>query len=114
MADNVIYINFEEGMKRMMNNAKFYAKMLTKFKDDTNLGILEESLTTGDLEKAQVAAHTLKGVVSNLSLTELYKQTLEMETQIKAGDVKPDQLAIVKDVYTKTITEVEKVIAENG
>ena len=114
MADGVIYINFEEGMKRMMNNAKFYAKMLTKFKDDTNLITLEEALAAGDMEKAQVAAHTLKGVVSNLSLIELYKQTLEMETQIKARDVNPQQLPILKNVYTETITEVEKVIAQHG
>ena len=114
MADGVIYINFEEGMKRMMNNAKFYAKMLTKFKDDTNLIILEESLVSDDMEKAQVAAHTLKGVVSNLSLTELYKQTLEMENQLKARNVNPEQLPLLKNVYSLTMTEVEEVIAKNG
>ena len=114
MADGVIYINFEEGMKRMMNNAKFYAKMLTKFKDDTNLVILEEALVAGDMEKAQVAAHTLKGVVSNLSLTELYKQTLEMENQLKAKDVNPEQLPLLKNVYSQTMVKVEEVIAQNG
>ena len=114
MAEGIVYINFEEGMKRMMNNAKFYAKMLVKFKDDTNLSILEETLAAGEMEKAQIAAHTLKGVVSNLSLTELYKQTLEIENQLKARDVKPEQLPLLKDVYIKTLEAVEKVIAEHG
>jgi HPt (histidine-containing phosphotransfer) domain-containing protein len=114
MADNVVYIDFEEGLKRMMNNAKFYAKMLTKFKEDTNLASLEEALAAGDMEKAHVAAHTLKGVVSNLSLTELYKQIMELETQIKAKDVNPRQMPILKDVYSQTLTEVDKVIAQNG
>jgi HPt (histidine-containing phosphotransfer) domain-containing protein len=114
MADNVIYVNYEEGLKRMMNNAGFYAKMLTKFISDTNLNNLDDALAAGDMEKAKIAAHTLKGVVSNLSLTELYKQTLEIETQIKSGNIDPQQITVVKNVYTKTITEVEKVIAQNG
>jgi HPt (histidine-containing phosphotransfer) domain-containing protein len=114
MADDLIYINYEEGLKRMMNNAGFYAKMLTKFKDDNNLNNLDEAMTAGDMEKAKIAVHTLKGVVSNLSLTELHKQTMEMETQIKTNNVNPQQITVLKDIYSKTITEVDKVIAQNG
>lgn len=114
MADDVVYINFEEGLKRMMNNASFYAKMLTKFKEDKNLNNLDEALAAGDMEKAKIAAHTLKGVVSNLSLTELYKQALEIEAQIKANNVDPLRITVLKDVYSQTMIEVEKVIAQNG
>jgi len=114
MADGVIYINFEEGLKRMVNNAKFYAKMLTKFKEDTNLKLIEEALAAGDMEKAQIAVHTLKGVVSNLSLSELHKHTVELETQIKAKNVNPQQLQTVKKVFAETMTEVDKVIEQYG
>jgi HPt (histidine-containing phosphotransfer) domain-containing protein len=97
-----------------MNNSKLYAKLLGKFKADTSLNEVEAALAAGDMEKAQGCAHTLKGLAANLSLTELFNQTLELETQIKARDVKGDQLSIVKDVYAQTLPEVDRVIAQYG
>ena len=114
MADAVVYVNFEEGAKRVMNNAKLYVKLLDKFKTGTNLDDLSAALGAGDMEKAQVAAHTLKGVAGNLSLTELHKQSLELEAQIKAAAVAPGQLETLQAVFSQTLQEVEKVIAQNG
>ena len=114
MADEVIYVNAEEGARRVMNNAKLYVKLLTKFKTDTRLDDLEAALAAGDLEKAQIAAHTVKGIAANLSLSELFKQTLELETQIKAKAVGPNQVETVKTVFAATLQEVDKGIAQNG
>ena len=114
MADNVVYVNFNEGVKRVMNNAKLYVKLLAKFKDDTTLGDLETALVAGDMEQAQIAAHTLKGVAANLSLTELFEQCLAMESQIKAGIADTNQLETLKTVFAATLQEADKVIAENG
>jgi HPt (histidine-containing phosphotransfer) domain-containing protein len=110
---NSFFIDFEDGVKRVMNNKAFFIKMLVKFKDDPNVKNLEDALAANDYEKAQVAAHTLKGLSGNLSLTELFKQSREIETQIKARSVNPGQFDILKDVYTKTLAEVEKVITDN-
>jgi len=112
MADNVILVNVEEGTKRVMNNAKLYAKLLGKFKDDPNLKELEAAMGVGDMEKAKTSVHTLKGLAANLSLTELYKQSLEMEAQIKADSVNPNQLEILKNVFSQTLVEVDKVVAQ--
>ncbi|WP_461255985.1 Hpt domain-containing protein [Treponema sp. R80B11-R83G3] len=111
MAD-VVYVNIEEGLKRVMNNSKLLAKLFKKFKDDKNLIDLEAALAAGDLPKAQINAHTLKGLSANLSLTELYKHVLELETQIKAGSVAPGKLETVKTIYSETMIEVDKVIAQ--
>ena len=113
MAD-VIYIDYADGIKRVVNNAKLYARLLTKFRNETKIGDLEASLAAGNLETAQEQTHTLKGVAANLSLTELFKQSLELETQIKAKAVVPEQIEIVKSVLEATIVEIDKVIAENG
>jgi len=110
MADNVMYINAEEGIRRVMNNAKLYAKLLAKFKEDTNIKELEASLVAGDLEKAKGLAHTIKGIAANLSLIELQKQSLEIETQIKSENVNPDQINVIKNVYNQTMTEIDKAI----
>jgi len=114
VADDVVYVNFDEGVKRVMNNAKLYVKLLTKFKTDTNLDELTATLSAGDMEKAQNHAHTIKGVSANLSLSELFKQILELENQIKARSVNPGQMEIVQNVFTATIQEVDKVITQNG
>ena len=112
MAD-VVYVNEEDGKKRVMNNAKLYAKLLTKFRDGTNLDELIAFSTAQDWENAQAAAHTIKGVAANLSLTELYNQSMEVETQLKGHSLKAESLENLKTCFSETVAAVEKVIAQN-
>jgi HPt (histidine-containing phosphotransfer) domain-containing protein len=114
MADAVVYIDIADGVKRVMNNTKLYFKLLVKFKEETNLNDLEAALSAGEMEKAQNASHTLKGVAGNLSLAELFKQCLELETQIKAKAPSPAQVETVRAVFAETLREVDKVVAEHG
>ena len=114
MANDAIYVNLADGVKRVMNNTKLYVKLLTKFRDDTKLNDIEAALTAGDLGKAQSAVHTIKGVAANLSLTELFNKSLELESQIKSGAVSPSQIGTLKTVFAATLQEINKVIAENG
>jgi HPt (histidine-containing phosphotransfer) domain-containing protein len=111
MADEKIYINFDEGIKRLMNNTRLYAKLLGKFKTDTNLADLEARLAAGDLEKAQVSAHTLKGLAANLSLIELFERTRDLESQIKEGALQEGALDTLKGVYEETIKKADELIA---
>jgi HPt (histidine-containing phosphotransfer) domain-containing protein len=76
MAD-VVYVNEEEGKKRVMNNAKLYVKLLSMFKNETNLEDFLAYSEKQEWEKAQEAAHAMKGIAANLSLTELFNQSLE-------------------------------------
>ena len=109
---DIIYINEEDGKKRVMNNGKLYAKLLTKFKTDTNLNDLIAFAGVQDWEKAQGAAHTIKGIAANLSLTELFNQSLECETQLKGKSLKPESLESLKTCFNETVTAVDKVIAQ--
>ena len=109
---DIVYINEEEGKKRVMNNSKLYTKLLTKFKTDTNLNDLVASAVAQDWEKAQAAAHTIKGVAANLSLTELFNQSLGVETQIKEKSLNPETLENLKACFAETLVHVEKVIAQ--
>ena len=114
---NVVYINEEEGKKRVMNNAKLYAKLLTKFMTDNYDKYLDELVAFSeaqDWEKAQGSAHTIKGVAANLSLTELFIQSLDVETQIKEKSLKPESLENLKACFAETLHAVEKVIAQNA
>ena len=112
MAD-IVYVNEEEGKKRVMNNGKLYAKLLTKFKTDTKLDALISSVENEEWDAAQAAAHTIKGLAANLSLTELFNQSLEIETQLKGRSIKNEAMEGLKSCFTETLNAVEKVIAEN-
>ena len=113
MAD-VVYINEEEGKKRVMNNGKLYAKLLGKFKADTNLNDLAAFVNSQDWQNAQAAAHTIKGLAANLSLTELFNQSLDVETQIKEKSLKPGAIESLNACFNETLLHVEKVIAQNA
>ena len=108
----VIYIDINGGLQRMMNNNKLYTKLLDKFKNDPSMASIESAMAEGNMENARAAAHSLKGISANLSLTELYKQSMELESQIKENSVKPDSLENLKTVYAKTIVEVDKTIIQ--
>jgi len=110
MPDDVIYINVDEGLSRVMKNIVLFNKLLVKFKNDTTINDIENAFAESDTEKAKVAAHTLKGLAANLSLTELYKQVLELETQLKAGTFNNDQMALVRTTFDRTLLEIDKVI----
>jgi len=114
MADDVVYIDFADGVKRVVNNTKLYIRLLSKFRSENKLDNLEAAIAAGDMEKARNEAHTIKGVAANLSLTELYKQSLALETQIKGGAADPAQLDTVKTAFAKTLQEIDRVVSENG
>jgi HPt (histidine-containing phosphotransfer) domain-containing protein len=111
MAD-IVYINEEDGKRRVMNNGKLYAKLLTKFKTDTNLDDLLAFSEAQEWEKAQAAAHTIKGIAANLSLTELFNQSLDVETQIKGKSLNPESLESLKLCFAETVAAADKVIAQ--
>jgi len=112
MSDDIVYINVNEGLKRVMNNTKLFCNLLTKFKAYTHVNEIETSIAEGDIEKARVAAHTLKGLAANLSLAELYKQIAELEMHLKEGKKDTAQLVLVKEIHTQTLLEADKVIAQ--
>ena len=113
MAD-VIYIDDVEGKKRVMNNGKLYAKLLTKFKNDINLNDLVAFTEIQDWENAQNSIHTIKGLAANLSLTELFNQSLEVESQIKGKALKQEAMENLKSCFAETLVQADKVIAQNA
>ena len=111
MAD-VVYINVEEGLKRVLSNSGLYIKLLNKFKNDTNLNSIKDSLAKNDIEEARSFTHTLKGLTANLSLTEMYIKCLELEDQLKKGSFDPALVELISDVSEQTTIEIDKVIAQ--
>ena len=113
MAD-IIHINEDEGKKRVMGNGKLYTRLLTKFKTDINLNDFMTHAEAEDWQNAQNAIHTIKGTAANLSLIELFKQSLEVETLIKDKSLKNESLEKLKACFAETLVQVDRVIAKNA
>jgi len=109
MAD-VVYIDVNEGLNRVMKNAALYTKLLKKFISEDHFGGIASAFAENDIDKAKSAAHTLKGLAANLSMIELYKNLVELEAQLKAGNADAGRLAEIKEIFALTLVEADKVV----
>jgi HPt (histidine-containing phosphotransfer) domain-containing protein len=112
--NETIYIDFDEGVKRVMGNTGLYIKILRQFKADTNFADLAANLAAGDMEKARVSAHTLKGLAANLSLIELSTRVRDLEGLIKEGAVQPGAADAIKTVYEETLKKLDEALAQHA
>lgn len=62
-----------------------YLRLLRKFSGDRDFGLFMDALREGDMELAQRASHSLKGVCGNLGLTNLYKTSTKINDELKTG-----------------------------
>ena len=83
-------------------------KFLMKVLNDQSFALLCNSLEARDMAEAFRAAHTLKGVCQNLSLTRLYESASEMSELLRnrqeyGEDLEPI-LARVREDYEVTVS----------
>ena len=78
--------NIEEGMKRCMNNEAFYLRLVAMVPGDAGFNKLYDAIESGDLKAGFEAAHALKGVLGNLSLTPIYDPVQEITERLRAGE----------------------------
>ena len=74
----------DTGLKLCMNSEDFYLRMVSMIISESSFGQLEKAVNENDLEEAFKAAHALKGVSGNLSLTPLYDKVCEITELLRA------------------------------
>ena len=72
-----------EGLTRCMNNEDFYLRMVKMALEDDGFEKLEEAIQKHDLDEAFERAHSLKGVLGNVSLTSLLKPIEEITEELR-------------------------------
>ena len=77
-------VNTDEGLARCMNNEAFYLRLVGMGIADAGFDKLETALNEGDLDAAFEAAHALKGVLGNLSLTPAYEPASEITELLRS------------------------------
>ena len=76
--------NTEEGLGRCYGNEALYLRLVNMIPAEANFDKLKDSLEQGNLDSAFEAAHALKGVLGNLSLTPMFEQCCEITELLRA------------------------------
>ena len=76
--------NTNEALERCMNNEEFYIMLVEKALKDDSLERLDSALKSGNLDEGFEIAHSLKGVLGNLSLTPLYEVIAEITELLRS------------------------------
>ena len=74
----------DAGLQICMNNEGFYLKMVNMMIQDNAVDRLKDSIEANDLDAAFEAAHALKGVTGNLSLTPILNPVKEITEFLRA------------------------------
>ena len=97
--------NTDDALARCMGNEMFYFKLIGKVLEDKNFDALFESISVKDFDKAFEAAHTLKGVLGNLSLTPIYDPVCEITEllRVKSDVDYTPYLSVIADKKTELL-----------
>lgn len=79
-----------DALERCMDNESFYLTLAGKAIEDEGYEKLKSAIRAKDYEEAFSAAHALKGIVTNLSLTPLARPIVEITEALRAGETDRD------------------------
>lgn len=102
-------VNFQELLHRVENDHELLHELLSIFKQEFpgNLRKLRAAVTAGDLPAVAKLSHTLKGTLSNLSVTAGAACAAELEQAARSGDS-----ARVTAVFAHFEKSVEGLLAD--
>ena len=89
--------NTQDGLGRCMNNESFYLRLVNMALEDAGFEKLKAAIENNDKKAAFEAAHALKGVLGNLSLTPLYAPTSEL-TELLRAEADADYPALLDQI----------------
>ena len=92
--------NTDEGLARCMKNEGLYLRLVGTVPEEKSFDALKAAIEENDLGKAFEAAHALKGVLGNLSLTSIYDPVAEITEQLRAR-TEMDYTAEVDKILSK-------------
>ena len=99
-------IDVASALERVMGSQALLERLLGRFPDTPQYPALCAALDRGDVEQAVAAAHTLKGVCGNLSMTALFRLFTHQVEALRGGD-----LAQARDMMAQIAPAYERVTA---
>ena len=86
-----------EGLQRCYGNEGLYFKLINMVLTEGNFDKLKDAAEANDLKAGFEAAHALKGVLGNLSLTPLFEKVCEI-TELMRAKTEMDYRPLVAQV----------------
>lgn len=80
-------VDVEDALARVLGNEALLEQLLQVYARDTSVTELARAVEAGDVKGARAAAHALKGVAANLSMTALSDLAARMLELLHAGDL---------------------------
>ena len=105
-----MYVDAKNAVARLGGNKKLYKTLLKSFRADTQFESLKSEMTAGNIEKAKLGAHSLKGVAANLSFDDLREETSKLEIQLKDGQIDMDTLKNIEIILEATIKDIDAIL----
>lgn len=103
-------IDIPSAKERFMNNEALYKKFLLKLPENTVMADLEQHMEAGKLDEAFRDAHTMKGMVGNLSLYKLMNVASKVTEILRAGNRPSDaEMAELRDAYNAAVAAVKEI-----
>jgi HPt (histidine-containing phosphotransfer) domain-containing protein len=102
-----------DGVASRLRTEERIRKFLLKFPQDPSYNLLCTSLQSRNMEDAFRAAHTIKGVCQNLSLTKLYQSSSNLTEMLRGRteyipELEPALEAVKKD-YGETVSYIQEL-----
>ncbi len=106
-----VQVDVDDLSERLMGNMNLITKFLRRFPDDKSYKQLVEAIANQECETAFRAAHTLKGVVANLSMTNLYSLVGSQVEALRGGDLNrgTELMSAIEDEYNKMVGVINAI-----
>lgn len=103
--------DYEDLLKRLGGSEALASKFAKKFLNDPSYNQFKEAMTSLNYEEAFRAAHTLKGVAANLSMTALYEVSSGICEKLRGGKEYNDteKLKQLDDIYQLCIETIQQI-----
>lgn len=105
-----IFLNEKEALGRFMGSRNLYVRLLKTFLADQTTEKFKQALAQGNLKDAEFYAHSIKGMVANLSLTEAYHAVVAADELLKKDIYDEAVCAKMIETIAETVVAVEKYI----
>lgn len=103
--------NYEEMLERCKSDERII-RYVSLFPSDDNFALLKSSLAENNAETAFRAAHTLKGLVQNLSFTALFHKVEPLMNILRSGSLDvgtlPDEVEELYNLTIKSLAQLNK------
>lgn len=104
-------IDYCGGVDRFGGNSAMFEKFIFRYLDDEHYSLLVAAVEAGDAEEGFRVAHTLKGVVGNLSFSSYFAVLDPVTESLRSGDLESARRLMpnVEKAHMETIAILEQL-----